>query len=814
MPIEDTINQGGVGSGVQPKDLPNPNLGGPTAAAQTEINSIPQGAPQTAPTQAQPAQKGLPLNVSVFGKGLASQNPSPSPDDQNASPGDVTTDEEKQAKAILDELDQKKPKTPEEDEREAKRLLDESDGKEIPIGGERLPEETSGQYMIRTLPTELKYVGAQMRAHLGDSPKDQKAAFQSMFNTTDKDGKVTENIKDAPGGGLLFRNSPDEKFRKVDQQLYGPLRDFFIFNALNAIPLAANAATQTAGNVASDGGLAITGMSGAAGGATEALTRQGMIAALNKVSAQPQTQTGDSALSDVAKTTAVNAIGAPLLSAGLGVAKSAVLNVGKALASTSMGNAFASSATEAAEWAAGKATTQLASIRNSFDQAIKIFHPNANTLDEPSVFAKGLQNIFGMAEKRLGGMVGAIKSEVISMAGDKKVPMDNSAKAMKDILSSYGYGAKDSFGDLTLLDHDKLNLAPKDVVTALSRMANHYNVLNQSKVQGGINPSQMFSNVEEIGALSKFEGPNNTGGQTAANLWQKVWGASADDRNQFVNQIYQPNGSMIPGINAKNWAGEFNKYSDQIGAVKHFSGLLQDSGSRENFLNAIMTGNKNQRANFLDAAKNILEPEIWDAMQGQMQNKMVGDFSPNGYVHGANLLKYMTSPANDGVVSRMFSSDQERNVFTKMVLTAGSAEKSGGLNEGQGQAITDGVKVILKHAGGAMQAVQNIFSAMGSNKVQLNYLMSQGFQDMIDKAEGPALRAQIFEARRITEIMTSKMKVAEVPTALANGTKKMVERYVPLPAALASRSIAGPTQTTSPGFGQAVSQSLDQSQAQ
>jgi len=705
-------------------------------------------------------------------------NPNPIPTGQTeSSPTPPPLTDPQKIQKVHDLLQRDNTPTPINHDKYADDLLSQIDSqvegiKHIPEDGLR----SLGQGMWEHLPQELKVIGAQMRARLGRNPKEQKQAFESMFGA--------ENVKDGPGGSLLFRPNKDENFRKMDDKVYGPIADFVIFNALNAIPLAANVGTQTM--TTGEGGPVGLALSGAAGGAAEGLTRQGMISALNKVSAQPQTGSG---IEDVAKSTAVNAVASPIIGGTLLGARNLIGKVGSAISKEFP------LATEAIERTAGAATTKLASIRNAFNQFLDVVYPHASSLDEPEVFAGGLKNVFDKAEDRLGGMVGQIKGEVTSMANQqgKKVSMDNTLKSLKDTLTDYGYGFPRGKADNTeigLIDADKLNLVKPDVQGALDKLANHYNKLvGQAGAEGGTLPEEMFSDIEKLGKLSKFDKktPTTTGADEAARLYEKVWKGSVSDRNAFINQMYAPNGSKIPGVTSDNWINEFQRFHDQIGAVRDMKGILRDEGSRETFLNAILGGNKAEKANFLEATKNVLgndSPE-WNGLQGQMVNYLIKKFSPNGYVQAGSLLKYINNVDNEAVVSRLFDK-KDLTVFQKMLLEGAKAEGQSSLTDIQKSAVREGVKMLMKHSVEPVQAVHNIMSGLGSSKTKVNYLLDEGFQDMIDSAEGPALKAKIIEARRLMESLTSNMKVADIPTTLQNGVRTTVKRYVPTASASAA----------------------------
>jgi hypothetical protein len=53
---------------------------------------------------------------------------------------------------------------------------------------------------MRSLPQQAQFVAAQMRAHLGRDPKEQRQAFESMYGP--------ENVK-TQAGSLYFR--PDAR---------------------------------------------------------------------------------------------------------------------------------------------------------------------------------------------------------------------------------------------------------------------------------------------------------------------------------------------------------------------------------------------------------------------------------------------------------------------------------------------------------------------------------------------------------------------------------------------------------------------------
>jgi hypothetical protein len=133
--------------------------------------------------------------------------------------------------------------------------------------------ESGWQYLSRALPEQAKFIGAQMRAHLGDNPKEQRAAFESMYGG--------ENVK-TQGNALYFRPDAKSAFRKVDQTLYNGMVDFALFHALQAPGLIANTAVQAAGDIARRGGAAALGMGAAGGAAKLRRERSGQSTALIK----------------------------------------------------------------------------------------------------------------------------------------------------------------------------------------------------------------------------------------------------------------------------------------------------------------------------------------------------------------------------------------------------------------------------------------------------------------------------------------------------------------------------------------------------
>lgn len=759
MPIMDTV-VGGVGSGIQPKDNPNPFASGPSAAAQTAMNSLPE--PARAPAQAAAPGQAPPQ---------AAQPGQPAPQDANQAPASQPSSVENEAKdvdALFSKLQSPKEKASGEqsevDDLFKRVGVSDVDDK-APIVDARKPGEGYFQYKMKSLPQELQFIGAQMRAHLGTDPKQQKQAFQSMYGD--------DNVKNV-GKDLYFRPNPDDKFRKVDQTLYNGMVDWTLFNALKAIPMGANVAAQGGTDAAAilgspeSGGASLAGLAagGAVGGAAESATRQTMQQVMNAFSSKPQDITDDT-LSSMA----LNAGGALLAKPVVLGARSAVSKFGEIL-----GSAFPA-ATEVAEKAAGSVTTKLAMARNAFKQFVGELYPHASTFEDSGEFASNMQGVFQKADDRLTSTVSAIRNEVVSIADQqaKKVPMDNSVKKLKDTLQGYGYAANTD-GSMELADQGQLTLAKPDVRNALESLKNHYNYLTgQSEIQGGLDAKDMFSKVDQLGKLAKFD-KGAPVADDALKLYRDAWNGSVQDRNSFIDQMYKNSGSKYQDT----WNSEFAKFKDQIDSVRDLKGMLRDDGSRENFLNSLMTGSKVDKTNLIEATRNILGPDSkeWNGLQGQMINHLIETNSKDGVVNGAKLAEYIRNPNNSSMVDRLFT-PEDKTLFQKMALETAQIDRTGKMSDGQREVIKSAVGKMFGAAIDAKQAVFNVMKGLGSSQVQVNYLMDKGFNDMIDKAEGPEIRSRLMEGRRLMEGLTSKMKIIDMPSTLERATQKTVRRYAP-----------------------------------
>lgn len=775
MPIENNVVKG-VGTGIQPKDNPDPVGPDITAGTETLLNSLPEAPPQSVAPSSTQAPTGLqggpgpmsmpqpnPFGASDFPQLQAQQLPT----SQGLS--QTTLDDQKKIDALFNNY--KNSKSGSNDEASKKRIdalfdrvkapADTDPG--LPPVEERKEGEGYFQYKMKSLPQELQFIGAQMRAHLGDNPKDQRAAFEGFYGA--------ENVKTV-GKDLYFRPNPNDKFRKIDGTLYNGIADWMIFNSLNAIPMAANVGATTtvlgaslAGAPVTDGAsLLAAGSAGAVGGAAEVAMRKMMMQAMNAFSNSKQS---GQTTSDIAMTIGMNALMAPVGAAIVGGAKQAVGALARAVAT--------SGGVLAKEAEAGISTVNAARVKEGFNQFVDVYYPHAKNMGPEE-----LQVAFDKAEDRLQSVIDPVKQTVISMARDsiddskKLVPMDNAIGKMQEILEGYGYG-KNFSGESVLIDPTKQTLLKGDVRTALDTINGHYNQVSGAAEIGGLDPAQMFQKVEELGTLSKFDGSAPVG-KDARNLYRDVWKAHAADRDGFINSTLNGSGSPFEGT----WRAEWDKYKDQIDSVRDFKELVKDEAARENLFSGLMSGNKEEIVRNLGKAEKFLEPDSkeWNGMQGQGIKYLVDKFTYKGVLKSDKLLSYTTARDNQGIIQKLFP-DENLIPFQKMLMGTEGAETKGAVTEGQKSLLKQGVLSLFHMAYDPFQAVYNTMTGLSGSELKINYLLDKGFGDMIKEAEGPQLRANLMEGRRLMEGLTSKMRVVNTPSLYEKKLSGTISRYAP-----------------------------------
>lgn len=758
MALLNTV-MGGVGTNVQPKDNPDPSAAVPSAAAQTVANSLPPpsaSAPQSAaaPSAPLPAPAAAPPEM-----GAQAQSPNQPPPNSFQK---QSQKEEEDVDALVKGLGQKNPK---EQKAAAKHTgLDEIDsligdlGSGDTIEGQgaivRKDGESGFSAALRSLPEGLKFAGAQMRAHLGRDPKEQRSAFESMYGV--------ENVKTV-GKSLYFRPEGDQKFRKVDEPLFNGLADTIIFNALKGIPAGANIVTQLGVDAKTFNPIA----GGAAGGAAEALTQQALISQINQFSDIPQEN------ADLKHEILMDAGLNAALPLGLGIAAK-VPGIKQAV--NKIYTAFKGQA-EGALREAGEEVSKAVSVKNAFKEFRETVFPYTKS---PEEIGKSVGDAVDQVHKTLSANLDAVKDEAIVLAKQqgRKVTMGGTMGRIADQLKSFKYHVDPDTGLMSQLDGADTSLLEPGLTSAAAKLASFYNRLAAESKAGGTELGPVFDDLENLKKLSAFD-MESPRGKDVRNMYKSIRNAATQDRNATVNDLFKGSGLDTE----KNWSTAFSNYSQKIDAIGDFKAMFHSRSQRELLVDNLSKSSTADKNEMLDNIKSVLgsDSNEWASLRGGIYQNLVDRNSPNGILNAPELAKALTKPGNQPFISRLFD-EKELSVLNRMTL---EAQKLSGTDK----AITDSQKnVLLKGLHQLFDMVSNpidsakmIFSIFGSNKATIDYLTDDAFLQLAKQAQSPAIKKRILDALRTTDAVRSKMEIIY--------PAKGISKYVPLTGVALSNTI-------------------------
>lgn len=760
MPTLDTK----VGNSVQPGSAPSPD------APPVDNTPVPQPAPVP--------------NLSAGGQPQQAEAtaPTPQPTPPQAQQNPLTSDEDAKKKELDDLLSgiQNNPKTA-----QVQRAIEKANklqllGPEAPpdinalhdfisgkgakdpsdLFGERKPGQSDWDYFSQNLPEGMKYVAAQMRAHLGSDPKEQRQAFESMYGS--------DNVKTS-GNALMFRPDSDKPFRKVDQQLFGSIADFTIFHALQAPGLLANMGVQAVGNVGSEGaGLLARGLVGAAGGAAQNAVDSGIKGALNQVSSIPQYDDKQGLLDEMGVSNIVaNAAGSALVPPAIAGAKSVLGSmVGKIADSLISSDAMPAAA--AMEAKAGSVVRQLnfPTFVNTF---VKQLYPTYG--DNQQELGKNIGNAVDVIHANLTDKISVLKNEALSMAenSDKSVPMNAAMSKAKDILTEEGYKL-DKFGLMQPPTDARPGIKP-DMQQAFDRAKDFYNRWQgeQWGTTGGTDLDNVFRDVDRLSDLSAYDKTVST---RAQRLYQGLRNSVAKDRNEYVNGLYSASDSPNKGL----WDSALADFHNKADAIANFRGMFKTPQALEAMVNKISQTPSIPKMRVLDGLKQVLgeDSDEFKALQGGIiQDQIDSNFSNNaGRLNADPLIQWVTSPENKSLTNRIFPGEN-KNIFVKGIIESQKVINNEAPSPDSTKRMTGIVNWIIDHSGTVSSAVKNFFGLVGNDANRINYYADKGLIDMANEAGEPAMRQKILDFQSLTSAAREKMQIVDVPT----NSEKSISKY-------------------------------------
>lgn len=782
MAVLDTA-MGGVGTGVQPKDNPNPSTPMPSAAAQTAANSLPPGS-------AALSQGGAP--AAAMGGGQNQQPAPQSPGMGTDSPGQATqpTQAESQTPSSSDQKDDKQDqdldaileqlsgkKKSKKAEKAVKTDNSELDSALSELTGGKASEPTKAIDFAQATegwPDALKFTAAKMRSELGRDPKEQRQAFESMFGG--------ENVK-TMGNSLYFRPNAEAKFRKVDSEMFGKWTDMVLFKALpQLVPTAANAVTQ--GVVDARFGNPAAG--GAAGGAADALTRQGMISAINQISNIPQDSEHVSLKKEVLLDAGLNAV-APV---GIKYARQFPL-VKQSL--DKLYGAF-HSAGEAALNVAGEGIEKAAAIRTAFREFKDTVLPGAAKSSEQ--VGHEVASAVDATHAILSKNVGLIETEAKALAKQKdmKVQFPQAMERLTKALGDYGYHLDQDTGLIKKLDDTGGSLMSSTVRNATEEMADFLNRLTRETYAGGSSLDDTFKYMGRLDKLSQFDKVNPLSPSNDAevrNLYRQIRNAAGQDRNAAISQVYD--GTGLP--NEKLWKNAYDKYAQNIDAIGDFKAAFHSPQQKELLVGTLLKSSNPDKLEMLDGMKQVLgvdSPE-WNSFRGSIYSELLGKFSKDGSLNAGRLVSWMNDSANKQYLKRVFS-DEERGALNRMAIEAKELQKvDTNLGETLKSGIKKGLGAIMGMHDNPAEVVKDVLSVFGGNAKAINYLADEGFLEMAQQAQGPTIKRRILQSMDALDAARSKMKVIY--------PDKGVPIYVPVGGAVLGTAIQSKIHPFRPQYG-------------
>lgn len=652
---------GGVGVGVQPKDNPNPaapptDPTGPTF--QSVMGSAPTPAPigaaqppaQTQPPQSAPAQSPDPNSFAAMmaqGQGPAQKPAPPSPDQQQATTDDQSVD------GIFDSLKTNHPMARDIAKEDASRDLhsqlddvlgggSDSSDTDLSLGPiDKKPGESNWGAALRNLPDSMKFAAAQMRSKLGRNPQEQLNAFQSMFG---------ENNAKLVGNTIQFRPEGSKKFRKVDKPLFDSMTDFVLFHALSSVPTAANVAAQGAVDAAGisstygAGTVPTVLAAGAVGGAVDAMTRQGMIHALDAFSARKQNDQNINLTNQVLADAGLNAVAGPIMkgamsyippvkssivkllsylpqsvqnvATGAGMAAhdaadavsgaaSKIPGIGKGYGAVgkSIGDLFANDGDDVLRASknthiagGGDQIQQQANVRVAFEQLHDTLFPSLETSSASGQVSKATHRQMGdvvnsamdAIQKPLESKLSMLKDTVSSVASQQKMAVSSqqTRNVIKDVLQDYGY----TF-------NDKLGVAVPPGADTEAKMRLFAN-------------APLKSTIDEMAAFH-----NNL---LADSLVSDPKGVQGTDFNLFSNYIKR--------IDSKrNFEGDFTSATDKESQNILFKVANASRSDRNSFVDSVMSTQQNPESQLWSTAYQKFSQNIDALTQFKTMLRTPGD---------------------------------------------------------------------------------------------------------------------------------------------------------------------------------------------
>lgn len=745
--MADIMNQveQGVGTGIQPKDNPSPVAPSPSASAQITEASLPPG------SGAMPRMPASQPDASMPVAPTPAPTAAPAPPQSNGG-GDKDVDD-----LFSDFSKQPQPKAAKD---HADNMQGDVDGLFKDFGGGAAPKKDVSAWgkLVDSLPESVRLTAANMRAQLGRDPKEQRQAFESMFGA--------ENVKTV-GKDLLFRPNGKGAFTKVNKTVYGGLIDFALSHALQVPGLAANIATQGATDAATgaSGPLGFA-VGGAAGGAAGAVVDAGMRGVLNQVSSEPQDDARESLKSTIAKEAGLNAVGAGVLGPIIG-------QIGKAWSKVRDGVVAAG----------GEEIGKLAAVRTAFNEFRDVVFPHAT---EGS--AQSSMTAVDAIQKRMSDQVGAIKDEALGLAKTKDLnsPMDSTIGKLKDILQQNGYYF-DEKGIAKPITNNRAfaykqgaggdELASSSYSGALDTLANYQNRLVNDKTFKGTDPTQLLQDIDNLTRKAKFDkaSPANS---DVLNLFKQVRNAASSDRNALFENIYKGSGSPSEGV----WKNTFDEYNHNIDAVTDLQAAFRTPEQREMMVNTLNKSSSPDKLELLDNFKQVLGEgsKEWNSLRGEIYGQIINNhIGENGAFQAGKFADYLTNKVNQPFLSRLLPKEDQA-VLTRMAVESSQVNANNSLTAPQANRMREAASNLISLLGDKM-GVNAIFKLTSGNAKIINYLTDDGFMEAYAKAQGPELKQNILNAKRLMGGLRDKMNIIDIPT-LAQRTAKSAQRYVPLAA--------------------------------
>lgn len=758
--------------GNQPQNSPNPTTPPGSAFGETLTASIPKPQPsQAAPAQAMP-QEQQPMQAAP------TETPSPSIMDfsQGKTPGQMQSSKEDQEVDDLvatlandrkdKRIDAALKKSQDNEDLEIDNLINGIVGKptkQSPEGlfGPRREGEGNWEYFAKNLPQGLKYVGAQMRSHLGRDPVEQRQAFESMYGS--------DNVK-VQGGKLMFRPDPSEGFRKVDQTLFNGIVDFALYNSLNAIPLTANAVVTGATAAASSpvltpaGGLA-AGL--AAGGAADAITRNALIGGINTVSDMPQDSKKVELKNEILKDAGFNLAG--------GVVASAVTKLPVVKQSLKkLSDSFISTGEKVLEQSGDK-LSKLANVKVALNEFHSAFFPSVSS---PKAAGEAVNTAIEMTERQLANNISAIKNEalVLSKKRGDMPNMDNTIGRLEKILTDNGY-IFDEYGLAKVNEAVDRSLQPQGYQSALDTLASYNNRLRSEALgDGGTKLESLFQDLDNLAKQAKYD-QGNPINSDIRNMFKQVRNSATGDRDAYLNKIFKDSDSPF----AESYKAGYQNYASKIDSIGDFKAMFHSPQDREMMVTTLSKAPTPDKIDMLDKIKSLVGPDSveWNGLRGEVVSNIFNQRTKEGVLNAQDALKFINKPDNAALINRVLDKD-EKVVINRMLMEAAKLDTTGVFSNTGEQAVELGAGKLIELATDAKSALKNIFKVFGNDKKAIDYLTDEGFLNLAQQTRGAEMKQRILQAMRMAGDARNKMQIVSVPTASEKAAEKFRQVYVPM----------------------------------